>query len=159
MVDGARERRSPVREKDIASDGASGSDESAGRLRVLVVDDHDLYRLSLCELLEEDGFEVADSPDAKAAIRQAASFSPHVVVMDMKLPGMSGIEATPLVLQAAPGTRVLMLTLVLDGTDDARERDAVRAGAHGLLAKDAQLGAIAAEIRAAAASARDDRRR
>ena len=68
--------------------------------------------------------------------------------MDMNMPGMSGVEATPLMLEASPLTSVLMLTIA---TDDSRVVDAVRAGASGYLLKDAQLAEIAAGIRAAAA--------
>ena len=117
-------------------------------IRVLIVDDHDLFRTGLRALLEEEGFEVADSASGPAAVRRAPSFAPDVVVMDMNMPGMSGVEATPLVLEAAPLTSVLMLTIA---TDDTRVVDAVRAGASGYLLKDAELAEIAAGIRAAAA--------
>ena len=118
------------------------------RIRVLIVDDHDLFRTGLRALLEEEGFEVADSASGPAAVRRAPSFAPDVVVMDMNMPSMSGVEATPLILEASPLTSVLMLTIA---TDDTRVVDAVRAGASGYLLKDAQLAEIAAGIRAAAA--------
>jgi two-component system nitrate/nitrite response regulator NarL len=117
-------------------------------IRVLIVDDHDLFRTGLRALLEEEGFEVADSVSGPSAVRRAPSFAPDVVVMDMNMPGMSGVEATPLMLEASPLTSVLMLTIA---TDDTRVVDAVRAGASGYLLKDAQLAEIAAGIRAAAA--------
>jgi NarL family two-component system response regulator LiaR len=112
------------------------------------VDDHDLFRTGLRALLEEEGFEVADSASGPAAVRRAPSFAPDVVVMDMNMPGMSGVEATPLVLEAAPQTSVLMLTFA---TDDTRVVDAIRAGASGYMLKDAELNEIATGIRAAAA--------
>ena len=118
------------------------------RLRVLVVDDHDLFRTGLRALLEEEGFEVADSTSAEAAIRRLASFAPDVVVMDLNMPGMSGVEATPVVLDAAPDAFVLMLTI---DTDDGRVLDAVHAGASGYLRKDAELAEIVSGIRAVAA--------
>ena len=117
-------------------------------IRVLIVDDHDLFRTGLRALLEEAGFEVADSASGPAAIRRAPSFAPDVVVMDMSMPGMSGVEATPLVLEASPLASILMLTFA---TDDTRVVDAVRAGASGYLLKDAELAEITAGIRAAAA--------
>ena len=117
-------------------------------IRVLIVDDHDLFRTGLRALLEEAGFEVADSASGPAAVRRAPSFAPDVVVMDMNMPGMTGVEATPLVLEASPLASVLMLTFA---TDDTRVVDAVRAGASGYLLKDAELAEIAAGIRAAAA--------
>jgi DNA-binding NarL/FixJ family response regulator len=112
------------------------------------VDDHDLFRTGLRALLEEEGFEVADCDSGPAAMRRAPSFAPDVVVMDMNMPGMTGVEATPLVLRASPDASVLMLTIA---TDDARVLDAVHAGASGYLLKDAELTEIAAGIRAAAA--------
>jgi DNA-binding NarL/FixJ family response regulator len=117
-------------------------------LRVLVVDDHDLFRTGLRALLEEEGFEVADSTSAEAALRRLASFAPDVVVMDLNMPGMSGIEATPGVLDAAPNAFVLMLTI---DTDDARVLEAIHAGASGYLRKDAELAEIVSGIRAVAA--------
>ena len=124
-------------------------DISPGRpVRVLIVDDHDLFRTGLRALLEEEGFEVADSASGPAAVRRVPSFAPDVVVMDMNMPGMNGVEATPVVLEAAPQASVLMLTIA---TDDARVLDAVRAGASGYLLKDAELGEIATAIRDAAA--------
>jgi DNA-binding NarL/FixJ family response regulator len=117
-------------------------------LRVLVVDDHELFRTGLRALLEDEGFVGADSPSGEAALAALPAFQPHVVVMDLNMPGMSGIEATARVLEAIPGTAVLMLTI---NRDDARIVDAVRAGAAGYLLKDAELEEIVAGIRAAAA--------
>ena len=115
---------------------------------MLIVDDHDLFRTGLRALLEEEGFEVADAVSGSAAVRRVASLSPDVVVMDMNMPGMSGVEATPLVLEAAANSSVLMLTIA---TDDGRVLDALRAGASGYLLKDSPLAEIADGIRAAAA--------
>jgi DNA-binding NarL/FixJ family response regulator len=117
------------------------------RLRVLVVDDHDLFRAGLRTLLDEQGFEVAESSGAEAALRRLPSFAPHVVVMDLHMPGMDGVEATPRVLDASPGTAVLVLTV---STDDERVLEAVRAGAAGYLLKDAALEEIVAAIDAVA---------
>ena len=125
-------------------DGLAGN----RRLRVLVVDDHDLFRTGLRALLEEEQFDVADAVSAEAALRRLPSFRPDVVVLDVNMPGMSGVEATPLVLEAAPDASVLMLTI---STDDERVLDAVRAGASGYLLKDAELAEIVAAIRAVAA--------
>src|SRR5215210_4667634 len=121
---------------------------AADALRVLVVDDHELFRTGLRALLEEEGFEVADEPGGEAALVALPSFSPDVIVMDLNMPGMSGIEATARALEASPGVAVLMLTI---NREDARVLDAVRAGALGYLLKDAELDDIVAGIRAAAA--------
>jgi DNA-binding NarL/FixJ family response regulator len=120
----------------------------SAQVRVLIVDDHDLFRTGLRVLLEEEGFELADAASAPAAILRARLFAPHVVVMDMHMPVMSGVEATPLMLAAAPGASILMLTIA---TSAAEVLDAVRAGASGYLLKDAELSDIVAGIRAAAA--------
>jgi two-component system nitrate/nitrite response regulator NarL len=118
------------------------------RLRVLVVDDSELFRTGLRTLLASEGFDLADSASGEAAIRRAPSFLPHVVLMDVRMPGMSGIEATRLVLEAAPGTAVMMFT----GSGDCAEMlEAVRAGASGYLLKDAELADIIKAIRATAA--------
>lgn len=117
-------------------------------IRVLVVDDHDLFRTGLRALLEEEGFEVADAVSGPAAVRRVASLAPDVVVMDMNMPGIDGVEATRLVRDAAPDAAVVMLTIA---TDDVRVIEALRAGASGYLLKDASLDEIAAGIRAAAA--------
>jgi DNA-binding NarL/FixJ family response regulator len=113
-------------------------------VRVLIVDDHDLFRTGLRELLYQEGFEVADSVSGEAAVRRVGSFAPDVVVMDMNMPGMSGVEATRLVLEQAPATRVLMLTVA---SEEDAVLDAIRAGASGYLLKDAELSHIVAGIR------------
>jgi two-component system, NarL family, nitrate/nitrite response regulator NarL len=120
----------------------------SGRLRVLIVDDHDLFRTGLRALLEEEGFDVLDSAGGAAGIRRARSFEPQVVVMDMNMPGMSGVEATPLMLEVVPEASILMLTIA---NDKDEVLDAVRAGASGYLLKDAELSEIVAGVRAAAA--------
>jgi DNA-binding NarL/FixJ family response regulator len=116
--------------------------------RVLIVDDHDLFRTGLRALLEDEGFEVTDASGGAEGARRARGFQPDVVVMDMNMPEMTGVEATPLVLEAAPAASVLMLTIA---TDDERVLGAVRAGASGYLLKDAPLEEIAAGVTAAAA--------
>jgi two-component system, NarL family, nitrate/nitrite response regulator NarL len=120
----------------------------SAQVRVLIVDDHDLFRTGLRALLEEEGFDVADSAGGAAGIRRARGFAPHVVVMDMNMPEMSGVEATPLMLEAAPKSSILMLTIE---TNELEFLNAVRAGASGYLLKDAELADIVAAIHAAAA--------
>lgn len=117
-------------------------------LRVLLVDDHDLFRTGMRALLEEEGFEVADASNGAAALRRLPGMRPDVVVMDINMPGMSGIEATREVVRRSPSSVVLMLTVA---QEDARVLEAVMAGASGYLLKDARLDEIVAGIRAAAA--------
>jgi DNA-binding NarL/FixJ family response regulator len=117
-------------------------------IRVLLVDDHELFRGGLRNLLEAVGFEVTDASSGEAGVRLALTFKPHVVIMDMNMPGISGIEATRRLLEVHPEAAVLMLTLA---ADDEGVLDAIRAGASGYLLKEAQLDEIVAAVRATAA--------
>jgi DNA-binding NarL/FixJ family response regulator len=118
------------------------------RLRILIVDDHDLFRTGLRSLLEEEGFEVLEAAGGEAALRMTGSFMPDVAIMDMQMPGMSGIEATRELAARKTGVAVLMLTVT---ADEEGVLDAIRAGASGYLLKDARLSEIVAGVRAAAA--------
>jgi DNA-binding NarL/FixJ family response regulator len=119
-----------------------------GTLRVLVVDDHDLFRTGLRRLLEEEGLEVADARSGDAALAALDWFAPDVVLMDLNMPGMSGIEATARLLQVQPAASVVILTI---SRDEAPIIEAVRSGASGYLLKDAELDEIVEAIRTAAA--------
>lgn len=116
-------------------------------VRVLVVDDHDLFRMGLRDLLEDEGFEVADAVSGEAAIRRLPGFRPDVVVMDVNMPGLSGIEAAQRVTETMPGVAVLMLSVA---GEIESVLDAIRAGASGYLLKDASLEDIVEGIRLAA---------
>lgn len=140
----------------MRDDGSSTTDpgpetpDLVQSISVVVVDDHDLFRSGLRRLLEgEAGLEVvADARRGDEAVTRAAELRPAVVVMDVNMPGMSGIEATRGILAASPETAVLMLT-ISDADDEVL--DAVLAGASGYLLKDAALAEITSAIRAAAA--------
>jgi len=118
------------------------------RLRVLLVDDHDLFRTGLRNLLEEQGVQVvgeaAGGADALKIVREIA---PDVVVMDLNMPGMSGVEATREITAVAPLTRVVVLT-ISDQDDDVM--DAIVAGACGYLVKDSSIEELMRGINAAA---------
>ena len=122
----------------------------AASLRVLVVDDHDLFRSGLRRLLHEhdDLDVVGDARRGDEAVEKAAQLKPDVVVMDVNMPGMSGVEATRGVLEASADSAVLMLTVT---SDENAVLDAVLAGASGYLLKDATLPEIVRGIQAAAA--------
>jgi DNA-binding NarL/FixJ family response regulator len=121
---------------------------SSGAPRVVLVDDHALFRAGLRDLLEEHGMEVAgEAADGEEAVGLAATEVPDVVVMDIHMPGMSGVEATRRLREACPHTRVLMLTI---SADEAQVSEAVLAGARGYLLKDASPDEIVAGVRAAA---------
>ncbi len=121
---------------------------TAGDPKVIVVDDHELFRRGIIELLEERGIQVAgEAALAADAIRQATELGPGVVLMDLSMPGMSGIEATQRLSAAAPLARILVLTMM---TDDEYVMNALLAGACGYLLKDAPISQIIEGIRAAA---------
>jgi DNA-binding NarL/FixJ family response regulator len=119
----------------------------AGPIRVVVVDDHDLFRGGLVQLLQERGIDVVGEAALGAAgIEQACELTPDVVLMDLNMPGMSGIEATQRMTAAAPLVRVLVLTVVVD---EHSVTEALLAGACGYLVKDAPIDQIIEGIRSA----------
>ena len=118
------------------------------RPRVLLVDDHDLFRTGLRTLLDDQEVQVvgecANGSDALDAVRELA---PDVVLMDINMPGLSGVEATREISKTAPLTRVLVLTM---SDEDADVMDAIIAGACGYLLKDTSISELMQGIRAAA---------
>ena len=124
-------------------------EEAATPVRVVIVDDHDFYRDGLRELLEEAGIEVtADAGSAEDALDLVAAVEPDVVIMDLGLPGISGVQATRRVMEVAPSAQVLVLTI---SADDRDVTQAIVAGACGYLLKDSSVSDIVAGVRAAAA--------
>lgn len=118
-------------------------------ITVVIVDDHDLFRLGLRDLLEAQGFDVvAEGSSGEAGVALAARYQPDVVVMDLNMPGIGGVEATLQIGERVESTRVLVLTIVA-GEDEVNQ--AILAGAAGYLLKDAAPDEIAAGVRAAAA--------
>jgi DNA-binding NarL/FixJ family response regulator len=115
-------------------------------IRVLICDDHALFRRGLTMVLEtEDDIEVvAEAEDGAEAVTKADEMIPDVVLMDVRMPRMSGISATRLIAQALPATRILMLT-VSDDEEDLYE--AVKAGATGYLLKEISIEEVASAIR------------
>jgi len=116
------------------------------RLRVVIADDQPLMRAGFRAVLEATGSieVVAEAGDGEAAIRAAEAHRPDVVLMDIRMPGTDGIEAT----RRLPRDRVLILTTF--GLDDYIV-DALRAGASGFLTKDAPAADLVAAVRAIAA--------
>ena len=116
--------------------------------RVLLVDDHDLFRSGLRTLLDDQDVHVVgectNGSDAVEAVRELA---PDVVVMDLNMPGLSGVEATRQISSVAPLTRVLVLTI---SDEDSDVMDAILAGACGYLLKDTGIAELMHGIRAAA---------
>lgn len=103
-------------------------------MRLLIADDHTLFRDSLRSLVEARGLEVVgEAGDGETAVELAQTLRPDVVLMDLGMPGMHGLEATRRIVQSSPQVRVVVLT-VSDAEDDLFE--AIRAGAAGYLIKD-----------------------
>lgn len=113
-------------------------------LRVVVADDHPVFRDGLAMILRERDVEVvAEVSDGQEAIEAAAAHHPDVVLMDLTMPGLSGIEATRRLLAADPAVAVLVLTM---SEDDDSLFAALRAGARGYLLKEAAADDIARAV-------------
>jgi DNA-binding NarL/FixJ family response regulator len=124
--------------------------DPADPIRVLLVDDHPVVRRGLHALLDslEDVVVVGEAADGESASRAAQLGAPDVVLMDIQLPGIDGLEATRRVLAARPQTAVLVLTMF---DDDATVFAAMQAGARGYLLKGAEQDEIARALRAVVA--------
>ena len=116
-------------------------------IRVVISDDHDLFRRGLRMVLEaeEDIEVVAEAADGQEAVARVEELAPDVVLMDVRMPRMGGIEATRLIRQLFPTTRIIVLT-VSDEEDDLY--GAVKAGANGYLLKEVSIEEVADAVRA-----------
>lgn len=117
-------------------------------VRVVVVDDHPVYREGLVTMLNDRGCAVvADVDCGEAALVATAEHRPDVVLMDLQMPGIGGIEATRRLLADHPATAVLVVTM---DSDDASVFAALKAGARGYLVKDASGADIARAVESVA---------
>ena len=117
-------------------------------IRVLLADDHRMLREGLHRSLTDEGFDVVGEADnGEQAVRLAAELQPDVILMDVSMPEMDGVEATRAIRATGTKTRVLMLTMHADKDVLA---DAIRAGASGYLVKDCSTEEVAEAIRMAA---------
>ena len=109
--------------------------QTPSRLRIAIVDDSEVVRMGLRALLgTEAGFEVVgEAPSVARAVELCAKITPDVVLLDIRLPDGTGVDACRQILKRSPDTRVLILTSVLD---DTIVDEAIRAGAHGYLLKE-----------------------
>lgn len=119
-------------------------------IRILLIDDHTLFRSGVRALLQrQPDFEVVDeAADGVEGVKRAKQHAPDVVILDLNMPGLSGLETLQLLVQDLPETAVMMLTVSEDADDLTA---AMRAGACGYLLKDIEPEMLADAIRKAAA--------
>jgi DNA-binding NarL/FixJ family response regulator len=118
-------------------------------VRLLLADDHRMLRESLRRAMEDNGFDVVgEAPDGAEAVRLAEELRPDVILMDVTMPVLDGVEATRQVRDRVPGTQVVILTM---HADKEVLVDAIRAGAAGYLVKDCSTEEVVETVRKAAA--------
>jgi DNA-binding NarL/FixJ family response regulator len=121
-----------------------------GPIRILLVDDHAMVRRGMRDFLSlDDDIEVVgEASDGLEAVERATELRPDIVVMDLMMPNLDGIDATSRIKASLPEIEVIALTSFIE---EARVVAAIEAGASGFLLKDAEADELAAAIRAAAA--------
>ncbi len=130
-------------------DGAEAARDNDQRIRVLIVDDHDLFREGLRQLIQtDDAIEVVgEAATGREAIERVRELHPDVVLMDISMPGLDGIRATEQIVRHFPDTHVVMLTMY---QNDEYRHHAARAGAKGYLVKSIRPEDLFQAIRLAA---------
>lgn len=118
-------------------------------IRVLIAEDHTIVRQGLVSLLEESGecTVVAEAADGLEAVEQAERLQPNVVVLDLTMPRLNGLEATRRIHQALPQTRILVLTVHVE---EEYVLPVIEAGASGYLVKDTAASELMAAVRSLA---------
>jgi two-component system, NarL family, response regulator DegU len=117
-------------------------------IRLMLVDDHSVLRQGMRRTFEEEGYDVvAEAGDGNEAIRLAAQLRPDVIVMDVTMPGMTGVEATKRICEANPEQRIVMLTMHVD---QSVMNEALQAGAVGYITKDCTTDEILEIVKQAA---------
>jgi DNA-binding NarL/FixJ family response regulator len=119
-------------------------------MRILLVDDHSMFREGLRKLLETnpDFHVVAEASDGRQAVELAQEYNPDVVLMDVSMPGLNGVEATRKIINVQPQTKVVGLSM---HTDRRYPSELLRAGASGYLPKDGSFDELERAVRAVCA--------
>jgi DNA-binding NarL/FixJ family response regulator len=119
------------------------------QIRLMIADDHKLFREGLKALLAvtEDIEIVGEAGDGDTAVKKCKELGPTIILMDINMPGLTGIQATTQILDELPQTCIIMLTML---EDDASVFNAMRAGARGYLLKGADPNEVLSVIRAVA---------
>ena len=130
----------------MADATAPPSGDSPSKLRVLIVDDHALFRRGLQMVLaqEPDIEVVGEASDGSEAVEKAKTLKPDIVLMDVRMPRRSGIEATGDIRDMLPGAKILMLTI---SDEEADLYESIKAGASGYLLKEISIEEVADAIR------------
>jgi DNA-binding NarL/FixJ family response regulator len=129
------------------TDEALRTPSEANPIRVLIVDDHALFRRGLEMVLgqESDIEVVGEAADGAEAVTMASEMAPDIVLMDVRMPRRGGIDATSAIKQSVPSAKIVMLTI---SDEEADLYDAIKAGAMGYLLKEISIDEVAADIRA-----------
>jgi two-component system NarL family response regulator len=116
-------------------------------IRVLIVDDHALFRRGLQMVLESESDidVVGEATDGDEALERAEATTPDVVLMDVRMPKRSGIDATRMIKEVLPSTQILMLTI---SDEEADLYEAIKAGAAGYLLKEISIDEVSNAVRA-----------
>lgn len=121
----------------------------SSRITILLADDHQILRSGLKNLFtkQEDMEVVAEAEDGRAAVEMARKFSPRVVVMDISMPDLNGVEATRQIMAESPGTKIIALSV---HSDRKYVSETLKAGAVGYLLKDAPFEELVLAVRTVA---------
>lgn len=138
--------RDETRQRSVEINNVGG-DIPMAAIRIMIVDDHPMVREGLKLLIsDEEGFEiVGEAADGLLAVETAARICPDVILMDVMMPKLGGIEATRHIRQSCPKSHILILTSSLG--EDLRVNEALKAGATGYLLKDIQKADLLRAIR------------
>jgi len=104
----------PPRKAPVAAEAPVAKTAPSGRRRVLVVDDEPELRAVLVEYLQGKGFEVLQAGGGEEALRRFPEFRPHIVLLDIMMPGLSGVETLRRIKTLQPGTAVIMVSAIED---------------------------------------------